>query len=67
MQDSCDETLASAGVVARDHEGVVLLSSLDFHPIYSIVEETKLWTCLAGSYIVVIMHKPIFVETIVYL
>jgi hypothetical protein len=50
-------------VVARDHEGWVILSSSKFHPVCSIVEDAEICSCLAGLYVAVSMHTPIILKT----
>ena len=47
---------ASAGVVARNSSGEIIVSSWDFIDWCTSVNETKLRACLAGLYIGITLH-----------
>jgi hypothetical protein len=54
---------ASVGVVARDADGEVIVSSWDFIGACKSVEEAELRACIAGFYIGISLHNPIILET----
>ena len=54
-----DDLCASIGIVPRDHRGVVILSSWDFHRFRSSVEEGELQSCLTVLHIALVLQNPI--------
>ena len=54
---------ASAGVVARNSSGEIIVSSWDFIDWCTSVNETKLRACLAGLYIGITLPQSIILET----
>ena len=54
---------ASVGVVARDHNGEIIISSWDYIGTCISVDEAELRATLAGLHIGISLQKPIILET----
>ena len=57
---------ASVGVVARNYDGEVIISSWDYIEVCNSVDEAKLRATLAGLYIGITLHNPIILETVFF-